>query len=280
MRYALAQQPARKRSFPLAVLFEKEAAAKLSSPWFFLLASAACLIATLYGGGFQSGFQTETVLVTANPLGILNAIMAIFLAVVLGMRLAAGMAWEREHGTLEVLLISPAGARSIVLAKFAAELVVLSVMLGIYAMFLLVGQPLGPGVVRFGDVAALATNVALVLPVMAFGLLISCFFSSVRNAVTAYLVVVALLAAFEAVLSMLQHSQPQELSLAMLYLRAGLEGVDLVIGPMSAAAPLADLGRSAIDQIVIGPSKIAGSLLLALVTVVLCGETVRVRGAA
>jgi ABC-type transport system involved in multi-copper enzyme maturation permease subunit len=280
MHLALAQQPARRRSLPIVALFGKEVATKLWSPWPLLLASGACLIAALYGSGFQSGFETETVLVTANPVAILNAIVSVFLAVLLGMRLAAGIAWEREHGTLEVLFMSPAGPRAIVLAKFAAELVVLFVLLGIYAAFLLVAQPLGAGVIRPDDVLALATNVALVLPVMAMGLLVSCFFASVRVAVVAYLVVLVALSALQGLLLMLEEAQPQDLSLAMLYLRAGLERADPVLGLVSPAAPLADLGRAAIGSIVIAPAKIGAALVLALVMVVLSGEVTRTRGAA
>jgi ABC-type transport system involved in multi-copper enzyme maturation permease subunit len=280
MQLALARQPSRPRSFPIVALFGKEITAKLWSPWPFLLASGACLIAVVYGSGFQSGFETETVLVTANPLAVLNAIVSIFLAVLLGMRLAAGVAWEREHGTLEVLLMSPAGPRAIVLAKFAAEFVVLLVLLGIYAAFMLVAQPLGSGVIRPDDVLALATNVALVLPVMAMGLLVSCFFGSVRAAVIAYLVALAVLSALQALLLMLQQAQPQDLSLAMLFVRAGLEQAAPVLGLVSPAAPLADLGLAAVGSIVIGPSKIAAALVLALVAVVLGGEITRARGAA
>jgi ABC-type transport system involved in multi-copper enzyme maturation permease subunit len=280
MAYALASPPARARSFPIAVLFAREVAARLSSPWAFLLASAACLIATLYGSGFQKAFETETVLVTGNPLAMLNAIVAAFLAVVLGIRLAAGFAWEREHGTLEVLLLSSAGPRSIVAAKFAAELALLLLLIALYAAFLLVAQPLGAGVVQPSDAAALAVDVVMVLPAMALGLLISCCCSSVRLAVLAYLVVLALFLAFEAILSMLQYAPPQDLSLAMLYLRAVMEQADGAIGLVSPGAPMADLVRSAAGEMLIRPATIAWSAAVALVTVALAGEVARFRGAA
>jgi hypothetical protein len=79
---------------------------------------------------------------------------------------------------------------------------------------------------------------------------------------------------------MLEEAQPQDLSLAMLYLRAGLERADPVLGLVSPAAPLADLGRAAIGSIVIAPAKIGAALVLALVMVVLSGELTRTRGAA
>ena len=44
-------------------------------------------------------------LVTTDPLAVLNAVVVSVLAAVLGLRLAASLAWEREHHTMEVLLV-------------------------------------------------------------------------------------------------------------------------------------------------------------------------------
>jgi ABC-type transport system involved in multi-copper enzyme maturation permease subunit len=280
MHYAHARQPARTRTFAVPVLLWREMRARLSSAWFFVLASAVCLIATAYGGGFQSGFETETVLVTDNPLAILNVIVAVFLAVMAGVRLAASLAWEREHGTLEVLLISPATQRSVVIAKFAAELAVLALLLAIYGLFLVVGQPLGPGVVMPADLVELAVAVAMVLPVMALGLLVAAFIGSVRGAVIAYLVIATALAAFEFFLAVLQHSQPQVLGLAMLYLRAGMEWADRVLDLVSWVAPVADLVRSVTDQIAIEPARVAWAVVIALLSVGASAEILRMRDAA
>ena len=50
----------------------REVRAKLLSPWFHLVATAVCLIAWAYGGGFQETFATEAVLVSTGPLAALD----------------------------------------------------------------------------------------------------------------------------------------------------------------------------------------------------------------
>src|SRR5690606_19239209 len=55
----------------------------------------------------------------------LNIAVVIFLGLVLGLRLAASIAWEREHRTLEVLIAGPVSFEAVVLAKFLVELCVL-----------------------------------------------------------------------------------------------------------------------------------------------------------
>ena len=106
---------------------------RLCSVWFWAVASATCLMAWVYGAGFFAGFETESVLVTTDPLLALNARVTIFLGVVLGLRLAASMAWEREHRTLEILLIGPAVWGAILGAKFLVEIAVLALLVFVYA---------------------------------------------------------------------------------------------------------------------------------------------------
>jgi ABC-type transport system involved in multi-copper enzyme maturation permease subunit len=268
--------PGNLRSF--AVLVERELAARLASFWMYLLATAACVIAVIYGAAFQSTFETETVLVSSNPLAMLNAVIAVFLALVLGLRLAASLSWEREHQTLEVLLVAPVGARAVLLSKFASELVVLMLIIAIYAVFLSLGQPLGDGVVRWRDIGFLVAIVPCMLPVVALGLLVSSFFSHVRAAVLAYLIAVGALVAYETVLAVLEGAQPQGLSLVQIYLRAGMIGAEQILGRLSAVAPLADLIEAAIHQTVLGWFNLSWSATLTVVTLGLAAETFRVRG--
>lgn len=268
--------PGTLRSF--AVLVERELAARLGSFWMYLLATVACVIAVIHGGAFQSAFETETVVVSSNPLAMLNSVIAAFLALVLGLRLAASLSWEREHQTVEVLLVAPVGARAVLLAKFVSELVVLVLIVAIYAAFLVLGQPLGNGVVRWRDMVFLAALVPAMLPVMALALLVSSFLSHVRVAVLAYLIVVGALAAYEIVLAVLQSSQPQDLSLLQIYLRAGLFAVEPIVGHLSAVAPLADLVQAAARQTPMGWLDLVWPAALALVTLGFAAETFRVRG--
>ena len=74
------------------LLANRELGARLRSPWLYAVASLICLIAFFYGGGFRRSFETETVLVTTDPLAALNVMVVAVLAGVLGLRLATSTA--------------------------------------------------------------------------------------------------------------------------------------------------------------------------------------------
>jgi hypothetical protein len=97
----------------IVILTRRELRSRLGSVWFYIVATIPCLLAVMFGGGFLRAFETETVLVSADPLLGLNTAVLAFLAIVLGLRLSSSLAWEREHRTLEVLLVGPVGYTSI-----------------------------------------------------------------------------------------------------------------------------------------------------------------------
>lgn len=262
-----------------ALVFDREARAKLTSPWFYVVASIVCLIAWAYGAGFQQTFATESVLVTTDPLMALNIAVVVFLSVVLGLRLAASMAWEREHRTLEVLLLGPAGWTSIVAAKFTAELGVLIGLLAVYSLYLLVGQPLGQGVIGLREIGGLAALPAFGLPTLALGLLVGAMVSSVRGAVVLFLVVVVLLVGLELALAALTGTGADQLSLFSLYLRAALEAATPVLRPISAMASLMQPIDALTAQAPLSAFAIASTLALTMATLVCAVLAGRIRGA-
>lgn len=260
------------------LLTGREVWAKLTSVWFFLVASAVCLMALAYGSGFQHSFETETVVVTADPLQVLNVLVVVFLGLVLGLRLASALAWEKEHRTLEVLLVGPVTQAPVVMAKFLAELCVLAVLIALYWAYLLLGQPLGAGVIGLADTAPVWRLVVMVLPVMALGLLVSSFMASVRGAVVVFLALAGALIAFEAVLAWLTLSPPQDLSLTMLYLRAGMQKVALVTHLISAVACLADLAMQIANQTALTLRDVAQAAGLTLATLAASVLVLKLRG--
>jgi ABC-type transport system involved in multi-copper enzyme maturation permease subunit len=261
------------------LLMRRELAARLMSPWLYAVASLVCVIAWFYGGGFLRAFETESVLVTTDPLAALNVIVVVVLGVVLGLRLAASLAWEREHRTLEVLLAGPVSHGAILLAKFCVELLLLALLVTIYAAYLLVAQPLGAGVVGPGDAAAIGRMPLHALPVLALGLLASAWARSVRGAVVAYLAIVLLLGLFEIVLGMLLARQPQELGLVAVYLRGIMSAAAPVIDPVSAVARLADLTQGLTVQTPLPVLRTLMAVGLTLVTLALATLVSRARGA-
>jgi len=221
------------------LLAERELRARLGSAWFWAVSSFSCLMGWLYGAGFLASFGTESVLVTTDPLLALNAMVVMFLGVVLGLRLAASMAWEREHKTLEVLLVSPVGWPSIVAAKFLTELVVLLLLIAIYAGYLFVAQPLGRGVVSAPELSGLARIPVFALPVMALGVAVGAALGTVRAAVVVFLVLVGALCAVEIAHGILSAQTVEEMSLTGLYARLMLDLADPALGVLSPVAQLA-----------------------------------------
>jgi ABC-type transport system involved in multi-copper enzyme maturation permease subunit len=226
----------------------RETAAKFASLWFWLAASALCLMAYVYGSGFAQTFETESVVVTADPLAGLNILVMAFLGLVLGLRLAGGLSWEREHRTLEVLLVGPVSSSVVVLAKYLAELVVLASLVTVYCLYIVAAQPLGTGVTGTGDFAAILANGLFVLPVMAMGLAVSAMTGSVRMAVFIYLALVALLAAYEVGLGLLRALPAETMSLFSLYLRALLEAGAPLFHALSPVAGIAFLTQQLVTQ--------------------------------
>lgn len=256
----------------------REAVSKLLSPWFFVVATMVCLIAFAYGAGFQNTFETESVLVTSDPLAALHIVVVVFLALVLGLRLATSLSWEREHRTLEVLLVGPVPLNAVLLAKFLAETCVFVALVAIYWLYLILAQPLGAGVVSFGDSLSLLRMPAFALPVMALGVLVSAWALSVRAAVVIYLAVAGILAGYEALLGVLRTMPAEEMSLAALYARATLETVSPVVSPLSPAAHLSGMAQRLFRHEALGTWQISAALLLSLGMLAVAYVIARARG--
>jgi ABC-type transport system involved in multi-copper enzyme maturation permease subunit len=263
----------------LLILTGREALGKLGSIWFSLVASSICLIAFVYGSGFQQSFVTESVLVTPDPLAPLNVLVIAFIGVMLGLRLATSLAWEREHHTLEVLVVGPAPWSAIVLSKFIAELGVMAALFAVYFGYLLVGQPLGPGVVHPTDAALVLVAPICVLPLMAAGLFVSSWAGTVRGAVVVYLAAIGGLAAFETLLRFLKDANPAEMSLSSIYLRSGLEIAARVVSPVSPVSQLASMIGRVYQRTSVSASEVLTPVLLTGALLLACYASTRYRGA-
>lgn len=246
----------------LMILTRQEVRGRFSSIWVWLVATCVCLMAAVYGAGFQRSFETETVLVSSNPLVVLNALVVGLVSLVLGLRLATSLSWEREHRTLEVLLVSPVSQVGVIAAKFLAEVATLIALLGIYFAYLLLAQPMGRGVLGVDTVADLWMTAVFVLPLMAFGLSVSSCLSSVRAAVVSFLVLVVLLCGIEIATQILRVQSPKDLSLTVLYLRSGLETVQIVLSKVSPVAYLSDVALAAADVAVLTVGRAVSALVL------------------
>ncbi len=261
------------------LLFRREVAAKLSSVWFYVVATTVCLMAWVYGAGFQNSFTTESVLVTTDPLMALNILVVAFLGLVLGLRLSCSLAWEREHRTLEVLMVGPVPWGAVVLAKFGVELCILVLIMAIYWAYLITAQPLGAGVIGVADTTSVGLMPLFALPVLALGLLISAWARSVRGAVVIYLVLVGLLSVFEVAQAVLAAQPVDQMSLVALYARAILSAAAPFVRPVSAVGQLALLAEGVTTQTALTGPQAFGALLLTVATLMAATALARLRGA-
>lgn len=257
----------------------RELRSRLGSVWFWAVSSVTCLMAWLYGAGFVASFRTESVIVTTDPLLALNALVVVFLGVVLGLRLAASMSWEREHRTLEVLLIGPVGWTTVIGAKFLVEVAVLTLLILVYAAYLALAQPLGAGVVGGAELADLVLVPVFALPVMAMGLVVGAALGAVRAAVVVFLGLFGALAALEVAHAVLLAQPVEQQSLASLYVRHALDLAAPVLDVVSPARMLGTPLQLLWQQVALVPSQALlplGQTVLLLALAVLSG---RLRGA-
>ena len=223
--------------------------------------------------------MTESVLVTVDPLMALDIIVILFMGIVLGLRLAAGLAWEREHRTLEVLLVGPVTWGSIIAAKFLVEICIMAFLMLAYVAYLLIAQPLGAGVIALPDTLSIIQMTVFALPTLALGLLIGAWARTVRGAVVAFVIVMGLLLAYELVLVFLQGRPIDQISLSELYLRSGMEAVAPVLSKFSAAGQLTVLIKVLKQDAVLSASTTLWAAALTVLTLVLAVIVARLRGA-
>jgi ABC-type transport system involved in multi-copper enzyme maturation permease subunit len=262
-----------------AILSRRDLSAKLGSVWIHGLASAICATTALLATGFRRTFETETISVSADPLAPVHALVLVMMALVLGMRAATSLSWERENRTMDVLLSGPATASALVAAKLATELLTLVILGLVYSAYLVLARPVGDLDGAFGGLATFWRLSILVLPMIGLGLVISAGAPSVRAAVIAFLSVVLVLAAVEGASAWLDAQDPNELSLTAIYLRGILSRAEELLRPVSPVAYLADLARNVAGGTAPASFREVTGLVLLLALTAASVLLVRTRGA-
>jgi ABC-type transport system involved in multi-copper enzyme maturation permease subunit len=262
-----------------AILARRDLSAKLGSIWIYGLASAICAMTALLATGFRRTFETETISVSADPLAPVHGIVLVILALVLGMRAAISLSWERENRTMDVLLSGPATASALVAAKLATELVTL-VMLGlVYSAYLILVRPVGDLDTALGGAASFWRLSVLVLPMIGLGLVISAGAGSVRSAVIVFLSVVLALATLEGASAWLDAQDPSELSLMAVYLRGLLSRATDWLDPVSPVAYLAEVAHNVAGGAAPAIVRLVSGIVLLIALTVASVLLVRTRGA-
>ena len=260
------------------LLFIREARYRITSLWFYFVSSIICFISWIYGAGFQQTFLSESVLVTVDPLMALDILVIIFMGVVLGLRLAAGMAWEREHRTLEILIVGPVSWGSIIFAKFLVEICIMFLLIMAYLVYLLLSQPLGSGVLEFADTFGVIQMCVFALPTLALGLMVGAWARTVRAAVVTFFIVMGLLVIFELLLIYLENRSIDQISLSELFLRSSLDSVAPFIEYISAAGQLTFLVKVLKQDISLSSLATAWAGGLTLLSLIFATTLARLRG--
>jgi ABC-type Na+ efflux pump permease subunit len=187
MRWAVARRLAR-----------REVAGALAGPSLYLMVTLACLVAAVLVKSYLDYVSANGTLVMAEPLKgpLLFAVIA--MTGYLGLAAAAGLAGERERGTLEVLFYGPVDAPGYIggkllghLATYVLAITALAAFLGVAA--LLSGMPLGAETIVL-LVASLLPAAAMI----AIGLLLAALVGRVRPALALTATAIAVLVAVDA----------------------------------------------------------------------------------
>lgn len=246
----------------------RELSSRLVSLWPYLVASGMMLIAAFAARSFMASFGTETVAVDAAPLRFVHVAVIVFLALSLGTAAATSLAWEREHRTLDVLLAGPVTAGVLVVAKLATEMATLATLLLSYVLYLAVAQPLASASPGLMATASMWRDAVLALPLIAFGLLVSSLAATVRQAVLVFLVVLVALAAIAIGRLWLAVQDPNDLSLAALALRRGLDVVDQPLAWLSPVGYLVELVKQGVGESVPSASRTLAAVVAAAAAII------------
>lgn len=195
---AQARADARMRRAVVRRLARREVAAALAGPSLYLMVTLACLVAAVLVKSYLDYVSANGTMVMAEPLKgpLLFAVIA--LTGYLGLAAAAGLAGERERGTLEVLFYGPVDAPGYIggkllghLATYGLAIAALAAFLGVAA--LLSGMPLGAGTLLL-LVASLLPAAAMI----ALGLLLAALVGRIRPALALTATAIAVLVAIDA----------------------------------------------------------------------------------
>lgn len=179
-------------------LARRELLAALHGPSLYVMVTVACLVAAVLIKSYLDYVDNNGTLVMSDPLKTPLLFAVVAMTGYLGLAAAAGLAGEREHGTLEVLFYGPVDAPTYIagkmlghLATYLLAIVVLGGFLGLSS--LMTGMPL--------DGATLTLLAASVLPaacMIALGLLLAALVGRVRPALALTALALALLLLIDA----------------------------------------------------------------------------------
>ena len=217
------------------ILCWRDMRAKFSSIWLYALASGVCAIVAFFAISFHKAFETETVTVAADPLSAVHGIVLASLGLILGIRAAMALSWEREHRTMEVLLSGPVTIVALVSAKLSAELATLIFLNIVYTIYMAIVRPVGDAWLLHSIVSYWYLSL-LILPMIGLGVAVSALVSTVRGAVVTFVVVCLALGLVEGFTLWLNGQDANDLSLPVLYVRQTL---DVVTGWLSIVSPVA-----------------------------------------
>lgn len=179
-------------------LARRDLLAALVSPALYLMVTLSCLVAAVVVKSYLDYVNDNGTLVLASPLKAPLVFAVLALTAYLGLLAAAGLAGERERGTLEVLFYGPVDSPTFVGGKLLGALFVYILAIASLAVFLalaslLSGMPL--------DAATLIILAASVLPaasMVALGLLLAALVGRVRPALALTLLAILLFFAIDA----------------------------------------------------------------------------------
>ena len=257
-------------------LARRDLRAALVGPTIYLMVTLSCLVAAVVVKSYLDYVNDNGTLVLAEPLKapLLFAVLA--LTAYLGLLAAAGLAGERERGTLEVLFYGPVDPPTFVGGKLLGALLVYLPAIAALVLFLalasvLTGMPLDGGTLTLAVVSILPAA-----SMVALGLLLAALVGRLRPALALTALAIGLFFAIDAG-NQFAAAQPGD---SLLGSAAGL--LSALAGVVSWLSPFGYIWR-AMDGLSLGDAgavalDLGAALLYAAVLTVLAVVALRAKG--
>lgn len=181
-----------------ARLARREIAAALNSLPLYMMITLACLVASVVMTSYLNYVGDNGTMVLANPLSAPVLFAVLVSNAFLCLTAAAGLAGERERGTLEVLFYGPVDSTVYIVGKLLGYLSIYGVAMAALLIFLALAAQLSGMRLDGITVLLLISSILPAAAMIALGMLLAALVGRLRPAVALTAVVLILFVAIDA----------------------------------------------------------------------------------
>jgi len=253
-------------------LARREVRAALNGPSLYLMVTLSCLVAAVLVKSYLDYVSNNGTLVLADPLRTPLLFAVVATTGYLGLAAAAGLAGERERGTLEVLFYGPVDAPATIAGKLLGHLATYALALAGLAGFLVLAALLSGMPLQASMGLLLVASLLPAAGMIALGLLLAALVGRVRPALALTALAIALLVAIDAGTGFAAAQPGDSLLGSAAGLLSAVAGVTNWLSPFGYLWRAADgfaLGNAADVALALGAALLYAALLTGLAVVAL-----------